>query len=1033
MSKRGRGPDDPGALTPGQLDDVRRHLEAACAAISQLEEERLPGLAASLASLRGAAARLVEAADAAASTNRHCALLELPRELSVRVLAECDGEALARVDSCSRALHTASPGTGMSLTNEGASRALAKLPVELAALVPLGSSAARRLQLARQLQDTGEEWQLTLASRMETEAPLIMPAMAGVASQLSICLDVVALRALDFAPIFSDADSSSHDSHTEVQRAVVKALGAVWLDGSSSFWQQPHWFDQHVPNPQPGALTVRLVAEVMQAADQPDAVRAMAEQLALRMVPELVSLRVGTPWCLQSFGECYRSGQPSFGRPAGQFPEVEAKFQKAAALLRAVWERRRAAGAEAAASVAAAAAAAAALATGAFATAAAQAAAQEAAAEADVGAVHAAAMEALTASGSSETLALGGHVAWLLTELNQVQEAEAFLLQLIPVLQGCQGTRALDTVACHSLLLKLLVSARRWEEAETLLTELPVEAKAPPPSYDFYRVEDQIKWSAARMMDEIEKDEVEKGQDFGLQEQLLRACIARGYKWAEHRLKGFLVRQGRLDGVEVLRKEMQKADSAAPTQLQAAQLQAVKAFGRPLEYLEPTSAAMLHMQLVAHLDEKGRADEAAQERERLVLRYVEDMSSVHDQSLEADFEPAADIKRVRELCNVPYGASRVLQAGSSRYGENDGLRFCLRYRDALTKLMADLEERVEAVLSQRVSEANEKHGADSVQAWCATARLMTLLDETKQAAAALPLAREFMALAERRLGTEHSVTLEAISYVGVLCNDVGAIDEAVQLTQQVYDALLRQTPNGDDEARRSLLWSLVGHDMTLSDCGEQLARMQGRHGRHFEATETLKRLLTDLGEPVSENERSSWSWLMQKLADQLVRCMFQTLTENRAWPLSHPATHTLCLIGPQESAGNLDEAAGVMAQLIAQMDDGRRPIARALNIFQLSRLRTSMLTRSLSALCALKALSALRLSYICSLLPIQSHLLCRFQDAGALSSLSPAPQQCCCCATGLLAADGLASLHACTPASHGISHNSSSSLATKAR
>ena len=891
MSKRGRGPDGPDALSAGQLDDVRRHLETACAAISQLEEERLPGLAASLASLRGAAARLVEAADAAVSINRHCALLGLPRELLVRLLAECDGEDLARVDSCARALHTASPGTGTSLTNEGASRALAKLPVELTALVPSGSSAARRLQLVRQLQETGEAWQRSLASRMETEVPLVMPTMEEVASQLSICLDAVALRALDFTSAPRLHRYSPHDtsSHAEVQRAAVKALGAVWLDGSSSFWQQPHWFDQHVPNPQPGALTVRLVAEVVQAAHQPDAVRAMAEQLALRMVPELVSLHVGTPWCSQAFGSRYRSDQPSFGRPAGQFPEEEAKFNKAAALLRAVWARRRAAGAEAAASVAAAVAAAAAPATGVFATAAA---AQEAAAEADVGPVTAAAVDALAAACSSETLAVGGHVALLLTELNQVQEAEEFLRQLIPVLQASQGTRALHTVACQSLLLKLLVSARRWEEAGTLLTELPVEAEAHSTSHDFYRVEDEIFYLAARMMDEIEKS-----QKFGLQEQLLRACIARGYKWAEHRLEGFLVRQGRLDGVEVLRKAMQKADSAAPTQLQA-----VKAAQRPLECLEPTSAAMLHMQLVAHLDEKGRADEAAQERERLVLRYVEDMSSIHDQLLEAEFVPSADVTRVRELCHVPYGASRVMQAGSSRYGENNGLRFCLRYRENLTKLMANLEERVEAVLSQRVAEANETHGADSVQAWCATARLMTLLDETKQAAAALPLAREFMGVAERRFGPEHSVTLEAISYVGVLCNDVGAIDEAVQLTQQVYDALLRQTLSDDDEVRRSLFRSR-GHDMTLSDCGEQLARMLGQHGRHSEAAEMLKRLLTDLGEPFSEDERSSWKWLKQKLADELVRCMFQKSTEIGLGPFSAlPHTHCALLARRRQQA-----------------------------------------------------------------------------------------------------------------------------------
>ena len=867
MSERGRGPDGPDALTTGQLDDVRLHLETTCTAISQLGEERLPGLAAALASLRGAATRLVEATDAAASINRHCALLELPRELLVRILAECDGEALARVDSCARALHTASPGTCMSVTNEAASRALAKLPVDLAALVPSGSSAARRLQLVRQLQESGEEWQRSLggmdtALSMDTFTSVVMPTVVrDLRSQLSDCMEVVALRGLEFTPTFGYGDETS--SLAEVQRAAVGVLGTVWLGwGSSTSIFFTHWFDRHI-KPQAGALTVRLVAEVMQAAHQPYAVHAMAEKLALGMLPELVCMEVGTSWRLQPHGCRYRSGHPMLGRPTGEFPEEEANMKKAAALLRAVWVRRRTAGAEALAAVAAAAEAAAAVAAGVFATAAAQAAAEEAA---DVVAVTAANMVELTTSGSSETLALGGHVACLLAQLNQLREAEEFLCQLIPVLQDIQGARSLDTVACQSLLLELLVSARRWEEAGTLLTELPsgpfVEANG-----SYYPVEEMISSSAARIL-----NEVEKWQKFGgLQEQLLRACVARGCKWAEHRLEGFLVRQGRLDGVELLRKKMQKEDSANPTQSQG---QAVINARWDLDYFQPTSAARLHMQLIAHLDEKGRTDEAAQESERLVLRYVEDMSSIHDQLLKADFEPSADVKHTRRLCHTPFGAARNTQAGSSRYGENEGLRFCLQYRERLTTLMADLEARVEVVLSQRVAEAKEKHGADSVQAWCATARLMTLLDETKQAAAALPLAREFMAMAERRLGSDHSVTLEAISYVGVLCDDVGAIDEAVQLTQQVYDALVRQIPTGDDEARRSLLWScgaMSGSDnMSLSDCGAQLARMLGRQGRHSEAADMLKRLLTDLGEPVSKHDKPDWMWLKQELAEQLV-------------------------------------------------------------------------------------------------------------------------------------------------------------------
>ena len=862
----GRGADGPDALTTGQLDDVRRHLETTCTAISQLGEERLPGLAAALASLRGAATRLVEATDAAASINRHCALLELPRELLVRILAECDGEAIARVDSCARALHTASPGTCMSVTNEAASRGLAKLPVDLAALVPSGSSAARRLQLVRQLQESGEEWQRSLggtdtAVSMDTFTSVVMPTVVrDLRSQLSDCMDVVALRGLEFTPTFGYGDETS--SLAEVQRAAVRVLGTVWLDSGTSIFFT-HWFDRHI-KPQAGALTVRLVAEVMQAAHQPNEVHAMAEKLALRMLPELVCLEVGTSWRLQPHGSRYRSGRPSLGRPTGEFPEEEANMKKAAALLRAVWERRRTAGAEAAAAVTAAAEAAAAVAAGVFATAAAQAAAEEAA---DVVAVTAANMVELTTSASRETLALGGHVACLLAQLNQLQEAEEFLCQLIPVLQDIQGTRSLDTVACQSLLLELLVSARRWEEAGTLLTELPsgpfVEANG---SYDYYPVEEMISSSGACIL-----DEVETWQKFGLQEQLLRACVARGCKWAGHRLEGFLVRQGKLDGVELLRKKMQKEDSATQTQSQG---QAVINARWDLDYFQTTSAARLHMQLIAHLNEKGRTDEAAQESERLVLRYVEDMSSIHDQLLKADFEPSTDVKHTRRLCRTPYGAARNTLAGSSRYGENEGLRFCLQYREHLTTLMTDLEARVEVVLSQRVAEAKKKHGADSVQAWCATARLMTLLDETKQATAALPLAREFMAMAERRLGSDHSVTLEAISYVGVLCDDVGAIDEAVQLTQQVYDALVRQIPKGDDEARRSLLWScgaMSGSDnMSLSDCGAQLARMLGRQGRHSEAADMLKRLLTDLGEPVSKHDKPDWMWLKQELADQLV-------------------------------------------------------------------------------------------------------------------------------------------------------------------
>ena len=60
------------------------------------------------------------------------------------------------------------------------------------------------------------------------------------------------------------------------------------------------------------------------------------------------------------------------------------------------------------------------------------------------------------------------------------------------------------------------------------------------------------------------------------------------------------------------------------------------------------------------------------------------------------------------------------------------------------------------------------------------------------------------------------MTLEATAYVGELCDDVGAIDEAMALTQQVYNALLRLVRNGGDEEVRCSS-RLKGH-MSLSDC-----------------------------------------------------------------------------------------------------------------------------------------------------------------------------------------------------------------------
>ena len=184
----------------------------------------------------------------------------------------------------------------------------------------------------------------------------------------------------------------------------------------------------------------------------------------------------------------------------------------------------------------------------------------------------------------------------------------------------------------------------------------------------------------------------------------------------------------------------------------------------------------------------------------------------------------------------------------------------------LTKGVSDLEERVESVLSQRASEAKEQHGTESTQAWCATARLMTHLEETKQVAAALPLAYELMAWTERRLGSDHPVALEMALHAGRLSDSLGAVDDATRLQQKVYDTLLSQTPDGDDEARRVHLWGDGGatRRVSLLDCGEKLADTQKRHGRHSESAETLRRLFTDLGAPADKDKNGQHDLEMLK-------------------------------------------------------------------------------------------------------------------------------------------------------------------------
>ena len=127
----------------------------------------------------------------------------------------------------------------------------------------------------------------------------------------------------------------------------------------------------------------------------------------------------------------------------------------------------------------------------------------------------------------------------------------------------------------------------------------------------------------------------------------------------------------------------------------------------------------------------------------------------------------------------------------------------------------------------------------------------------------------------------------------------------------------------------------------------------------------------------------------------------------------------------------------MMAPLVAQMDEGTMPLVRAVAIFTLTKLRASTLIR-LRAPCALKSCWRCSATGPCIfLLQNPKAITAVSQVSGAFCSPSRAPQLCCCCATGSLAAgwglEGSGSLRnfaSFTQPSQVLSQNSSSSRAT---
>ena len=560
MGKHWRGRGGPGGTTPGQLNSLARACDQASATISQLGEERSQALAASLASLRRAAASLVEAADAATSSKS--TLLKMPRELQVRILSEVDAYGLTSIARCARVFHAPSAAAGKSLTTEAVHTALAKLPVELTKLLSSsGSSVTWKLQRLTSLQREAERWQRNIDFQTRSDEPVLVPIMTEAASQMSISLEAMALRALDFTPTEHHRAGYPIASHAQVLRGAIKVLMGVWLVDIP-------W----LPKPEPGTLVVRLVIAAIEGAVQLGDTRESAVGLALRMAPELVpDLRVGTPFLEQTYVNDFN--RPRLRECAGEHPQEEAKFQKAAALLRAVWKHCHAAG-----------------------------------------------------DRRPEMLAIGGHAAWLLSEVHRVQEAEEVLRALIPGLASVHGVRSKDALVCQSLLVELLVFSERWEEAVALLIELLDGPRVVADGRDdFYGIEAELGRSAYRTQRHFEE-----AQNDDMRERLLRACIAYGFFQEDYQplLTSLLIKQGRLDGVEMLRNALQEKDSAAKEAIQDISVD-------NLEYhdhrkFSSSSAIVLHMQLINRLDEKGRTDEAVQERERLILRYVEDVGTIHD-------------------------------------------------------------------------------------------------------------------------------------------------------------------------------------------------------------------------------------------------------------------------------------------------------------------------------------------------------------------------------------------------------------------
>ena len=767
-----------------------------------------PNFAAALASVRAFAVQLIEAVDAAST--RESLLLSLPRELQVRVLRECTPYDLARLECCSRAFHTRAVPNGLTVVEEAVLSAREALPAEIARRVPLKRSAAEQLCELHGVLGVGESWLLGAAGFGEDEGFLfIAPDYSRAAVQMSLVMETMAHAAVHPVPLSVLKCLPDHAQQLAesglVRRRALRVLHAAFAsEGASAFSVATR-----VP---PGSLVVELVRQALATAGDH---RQMAFQTALAMAEVMVldlSCAPGSrTWHQSSYSPRAPSNNaaPTLWSQRDVSAETSANYTRAAQLLRAAWDYHRA----------------------------------EVAGDEGVPA-------------RPQLLLLGGHCAFLLSETRHVSDAEEVLRVLIPLTQQAHGAWHIETVTCRALLVEVLLYAQKWDAALAVLRELaPTRGRVELPqlyharnyrvgSNDFVR-EVLQRLRAARRLD--------------VAEALLRALLALDFEhpsrhsdreWHEWHLDELLVEMKKLDVVVMLQRQIER------NEIDEARAASEGLEFRPgscsdLRYQRSPESARLRMQLLHHYDETGRGEEAAAMRDLLVRVHVDKLCSDHDALM-----PAA------QRDGLPQAWQSTLPIGAVRTGDGE-LPECHRAvirTDAYWELalsVGDLARRMEELLRARVASARAAHGDDDERTWWAIGRWMLALDEHGKADAALPLAREFAAHAERHLGARHRTTLEAQIYVSELAAAIGQKDEALDLLREKVYPVLRRIFREADPARAAFSKS-PGMLEALERQGKALCVLLVHAGKHAEAVAVLRTRVHDMETPKStEGERDS--------------------------------------------------------------------------------------------------------------------------------------------------------------------------------